>query len=32
MEAEGRELEVLDEGRADAEEINGCCSGSANRA
>jgi putative radical SAM-modified peptide len=26
MEPEERELEVLDEGRVDAEEINACCS------
>lgn len=27
METDERELEVLDEGRSDAEELNACCSG-----
>jgi putative radical SAM-modified peptide len=27
MEAEKRELEILDEGRIDAEELNACCTG-----
>jgi len=31
MEAEQRELEVLDEGRESTEELIGCCSGSVNR-
>ena len=31
MEANEQELEVLDEGRGDAEELNACCSGGSNR-
>ncbi len=31
MEANEQELEVLDEGREDAEELNACCTGSTNR-
>lgn len=27
METDASELEVLDEGRSDTEEISGCCSG-----
>jgi putative radical SAM-modified peptide len=32
MEANERELEVLEEGRVDAEELNACCGGAQNRA
>jgi len=31
MEAEQRELEVLDEGRESTEELNACCSGNSAR-
>ena len=31
MEAEQRELEVLDEGRERTEELNACCSGNSSR-
>jgi putative radical SAM-modified peptide len=31
METEQRELEVLDEGREDAEELNACCPGNVAR-
>lgn len=31
MENEERELEILDEGRNDSEELNACCSGSVGR-
>ena len=32
MEVEERELEILDEGRENTEEVNACCSGATSRA